>query len=334
MPRKATHLVVVRNAVLAASMLAVLPAVLTGCGIADGRITTSTHGRPLASQWGRLAGWAGLPLPRQVAKKLPGGAFYVLACPNPGSLNLWVISNSGNETKLTSNGLGYGISSYGASASGIVMADASNGIDRIARLTARGAVFLKNGRGSDPSINSAGQICYVTPAYDKAHPFFKLVEMNAFGGAGRVLYKQRAVISAIHWGPGKAIGLIGGSHYPGTRGPVPKLLILRRDSKIRIVKTGLSALSNLTWSERAFGLAVNNWAGDSKIISPGRDLLLPKEWMPAAWNPSGSELLVRGPRSSLGIWRPDHPRSLRVIGTLTSSATVVEFQWLSKPVLF
>jgi hypothetical protein len=311
-----------------------LPAFLTGCGIADGRITTSTHGPSAGVPTGTPADRVGLPLPRQVAKKLPGGAFYVLAGPNPSSLNLWVISNSGNETRLTSNRLGYGISSYGASVAGIVMADASNGLDRIARLTARGTVFLKNGRGSDPSINSAGQICYVTPAYDNTHPFFELMEMNAFGGARRALYKQRAVISAIHWGPGKAIGLISGSHYPGTRGPVPKLLILRRDSKIKTVKTGLSALSNLTWSERAFGLAVNNWTGDSKIISPGGHSLLPKGWMPAAWNPSGSELLVRGPRSSLGIWRPDHPTSVRVIGTLISSVTVVEFQWLSKPVLF
>lgn len=333
MPRKATH-PVVRNAVLSVSVLAMVPALLSGCGLAAGRPTTSAYGRSVGVSAGMTTGLSGLPLPRNVAKRLPGGAFYVLAGPNSASLNLWVISNKGNETKLTSNRREYGISSYGASAAGIIMADASNGLDRIARLTAHGVVFLTSGRGSDPSINSAGQVCYVTPAYDKAHPFFELVEMKAFGRARRVIYKQRAVISAIHWGPGKSIGLISGSHYPGTRGPVPKLLMLRNESTIAVIKTGLVALSNLTWNEHAPGLAVNNWTGRGKVISPSKDVPLPKGWMPAAWSPSGSELLVRGPGSGLGIWKPDHPSTVRVIGALASSDTVVEFQWLSKPVLF
>jgi hypothetical protein len=43
---------------------------------------------------------------------------------------------------------GLGISSFGASRSDIIMADAITSIDKLARLTRKGVVFLKPGDGS------------------------------------------------------------------------------------------------------------------------------------------------------------------------------------------
>jgi hypothetical protein len=41
------------------------------------------------------------PVPRTVARRLPAGVFDVLAGPNDTSLNLWQVSNTGCERRLT-----------------------------------------------------------------------------------------------------------------------------------------------------------------------------------------------------------------------------------------
>lgn len=94
-----------------------------------------------------------LPLPRSVARRLPAGVFYLLAGPNPASYNLWEVSDTGAESQLTHNSRNFGISAFGASSAGIIMADSASGLDKLARLTLRGVRYLKDGTGSAPAIN-------------------------------------------------------------------------------------------------------------------------------------------------------------------------------------
>jgi hypothetical protein len=318
----------------AALASSILMPIVAGCGALAVHVH-ATAGGVTGTSSGLVAAQSA-PLSRDVARRLPDGAFYMLAGSNAGSYNLWEISNIGNEIKLTDNRVGYGVSRFGASRAGIVMADASSGLDRIARLTGHGVVFLKDGRGSAPSISSEGQICYIRPEYNKSHTFFQLVVKKSFSAAGRVIYQQRADIIGGGWGPGHAIAIISGGHAPHTTGPKPRLMIVRQNGRASAEDTGFgNSLSNVIWREEAIGLAVTSWNNVGEIISPsGSRVRLPKGWFPAAWSPSGAELLVWGPESSIGIWQLKYPHTVRNIGKLAKSAIVGEIAWLAQPVKF
>ena len=330
MPRMAARPLTRSAAVLASGVL--MPMV-AACGAVSVHVHV-TRGGLTGTSSGLPATRARMPLSREVARRLPDGVFYVLAGANAGSYNLWEISNIGNEIQLTDNRLGYGISDFGASPAGIVMADASSGLDRLARLTGHGAVFLKDGRGSAPDINPEGQIYYIRPGYDKSHAFFDLEVKKSFAAAGHVIYRQHADIIGGDWGPSHAIAVISGGHAPHTTGPQPRLLIMHSNGAVKTINTGFgNSLSNVIWSEKAIGLAVTNWNGAGEVIPPnGSRVRLPRGWFPAAWSPSGSELLVVGRGPSIGIWQPKYPHVVRTIGTLSRSTMVGEFVWLPRPV--
>ncbi len=95
-----------------------------------------------------------LPLPLKTLHRLPAGVFYLLAGrPNAYSANIWELTSSGQEVQLTHNRVGFGISWLSASRAGVVMADASNGVDELARLTAHGAQWLPAGQVSQGEFN-------------------------------------------------------------------------------------------------------------------------------------------------------------------------------------
>src|SRR5579859_7379916 len=121
----------------------------------------------------------GPPVPAPTLRRLPAGIFYVLAGrPNIYSANIWEITRSGQQVQLTHNRVGYGVSWFSASRAGVVMADASNGADELARLTAHGAQWLPAGHtrqpeigGQTPQIADDGEITYIVPPanYGPAH---------------------------------------------------------------------------------------------------------------------------------------------------------------------
>ena len=119
---------------------AIAPVFLAGCS----GVSVATND-PSASHM--VTSSVGLPMARALAKRLPAGVFYILAGSDAASYNLWEVSNNGQEIRLTHNGSGLGISTFDASTAGIVMADAASKYDEIARLTPKGAIFLKNRGG-------------------------------------------------------------------------------------------------------------------------------------------------------------------------------------------
>ena len=279
---------------------------------------------------------AGLPLSRAVAERLPAGVFYVLAGTDPASYNLWQVSNTGEEIRLTHNTTSLGISYFGASKAGIVMADAASGSDELAPLTSKGAVFLKNGNGSAPQINSAGEICYSVTTYDKKGNTtgFDLLTKKSFSAPGRVIYRQKEAITGNFWGPDQSIAVLSGSHYPGTNGPIAKVFTISKSGKIATIKTGLdSTLGSITWNEDGGGIGVASWADKGEVIYSGsRRYTLPAGWSPATWNTTGTQLLAWGPGSGqIGLWSPARPHSIEVIGSLPKGVTIGEFAWLAKP---
>jgi hypothetical protein len=313
-----------------------------GCSSASGHISVGARSLPGASSADQLASQNDppvLPLSRAVARKLPGGVFYVLAGPNSGSFNLWEMTRSGDEIRLTRNALGYGISDFGASERGIVLADASDGLDRLAKLTARGPVFLPEGHASGPDINNEGSISFVRPGYDRAHPYFQLAVMRTESSRARVVYRQREDLLGPVWGPNAALAIISGGHAPGTTGPNPQLLVRSSAGHVRVIRTAFSrSLSNVIWTENAIGIAVTSWRGEGEVLlQHGRAIRLPAGWYPAAWSPTGKELLVfgrgagLGPNGSLGLWSARHPRLVQLIGPMPASPIIGKIVWLARP---
>jgi hypothetical protein len=280
---------------------------------------------------------AGLPMLRSVADHLPAGVFYLDAGTNPASYNIWQVSNTGQEIRLTHNSPNFGISNFTASSAGIVMADGSSGFDGLARLTSSGVVIMKNGdNGDGPDINSAGEIVYAVSTYDAKGGLTgaEVTLRKSFDAPARIIYKQKDSILGTLWGPGGSIAVLSGTHYPGTKGPTPKVLIIDKSGKVTTLRTGMEAdLGSILWNEhQGSGLAVWTWHDKAEVIySSSRRYALPAGWVPAAWNPAGTQLLVRKPGREIGLWSPARPHSVKVIGSLQKSTDIGQFSWLAKP---
>jgi hypothetical protein len=272
----------------------------------------------------------GGPVPLAVAHHLPPGTFYFLAGPDATSLNVWQVSANGAEEELTHNKADYGISDFGASPAGIVLADAANGVDELARLTSHGSVLLPGGHVSEPRINATGQIVAVRPPDDPGYPHkFQLDIKASFRAVGKAIYQQRGSLLADQWGPDESLAVISCATPDGTGRT--RLLIIDAHGDVRKIPTGLTHLGNLIWGERAL-LAVDSWNDTAEIIRPGKQPeRLPTGWLPAAWSPAGTQLLVRSINHRLGIWSPRQPGHIRVLGTIPRHIQVPVIAWLSKP---
>ena len=314
------------------SQALLVPIIATGCSAAASTLRTpgsSAAGPQVA------ASSAGLPITRALARRLPAGVFYFLTGPNPTSYNIWEILNTGNEIGLTHNDPGYGISDFAASPAGIIMADAAGGYDKIARLTSSGAEFLKrNAQGSSPAISASGQIAYVGVYGSKGNAAgSELMVKKSFNAPARVLTRQKIDITSEAWGPGQSLAILTGSHYPGTTGPTPKAIDISRSGKTETINTGLGKdLAALLWNEKQGGLAVWGWGKEGKVIdNNAHQYTLPTGWVPASWNPAGTELLVRKPGKELGLWSTKKPHSVVTIGALPGSPDIAKIVWLAHP---
>src|SRR5215831_8501655 len=141
---------------LARAMVGLMMSAAAACAgpaSADGPAVAGCH----ASQAGQPA--AG-PIPRDVARRLPAGVFYLLAGPNDNSLNLWQVTNSGCEWRLT-HIRGFGLSDFGASRAGVILSEAPTGVDQLARLGPHGPVPLPDGAVSTVGIDPAGRVVYI-----------------------------------------------------------------------------------------------------------------------------------------------------------------------------
>jgi hypothetical protein len=259
--------------------------------------------------------------------------FYLLAGPNPLSCNVWEVSKSGKETELTHNRVNFGISYFGASRAGIVMADASSGTDELVRLTAHGIVSLPGQHLGSPAINKRGEIAAVRPPGGTGKKaYFYLVVKKSFGAQPQRTYRQHAPLGGMAWGPHGSIATLSSPHPPGTTGPNSKLIVVRPSGHTIVLKTGFTNLSEVVWNEKTPTLAVANWHGAGETISlTGVRHKLPPGWWPAAWNAAGTRLLVRknGSPASLGLWSPKRPAHVAIIGAMIPHLVISQVAWLA-----
>lgn len=274
------------------------------------------------------------PLPQRTVRNLPAGTFYLLTGPNPESFNLWQISNTGKQVRLTHNSVGFGISNFDASRAGVVMADAASSIDELARLTPAGARYFKDRNGTGPAINAQGRICFVRVP-DNDGQDFKLIVKDSVSAPERVIYRQKEDITVNVWGPHQEIAIVSGGHAPGTTGPVPKLIIISRNGKVRVIRHDLgkgNQLGNVMWNEHKAGLAITGNARGEVIYDRGRRYMLPAGWFPQTWNPDGTTLLVeRVDYTAIGLWSAARPHTVKVIGPLPKHTMIGPFRWLDHP---
>jgi hypothetical protein len=279
---------------------------------------------------------SGRPLPARTAARLPPGAYYLLAGPGLGSLNVWEVGPDGTMTQVTRNRPGHGIDALAASESGIVVADAAHGTDRLARWTRHGLAWLRHGHdgplvfGSSPDIRGNGTIGYVTPPSGSgAHRNmnFAIWIQPSFSGRATVVYRQRRPLDGPVFGPHGQIAIEGWTGRQGERRPT---VLIYRDGQVATVSTGVSAIpSLLAWGRRAPALAVAFPGRRAELLfTDGRRQALPSGWQPLAWNPSGTQLLMQS-ATALGTWSATAPGRVRTVGAINPGMQILQAVWLS-----
>lgn len=259
------------------------------------------------------------------SEHLPPGVLYLLAGPSDTSYNLWEVKG-GRQVELTHDRAGYGISSFDASRAGIVLADASSGVDELARLTARGPQRLPDDHASAPCIDGAGRIAFVKVGY----PLRFLLEVKAsFVSPARVVYRASQPLILMGWGPGGALVAIGDDYPPGD-GTGPERVIIVDGSGARVKAVPLDHPGLVVWSATAPGMAVESWTNRTVYVSDtGQVLSMPTEWSPLTWSPDGRELLVAS-SDRLGLWVPGRG-AVKIVATITPGVAVGHAAWLDRP---
>ncbi len=275
-------------------------------------------------------------MPAGTAARLPAGAYYVLAGRSLGSQNVWELGPGQAITQLTHNRPGRGIDALAASDAGIIVADAANGTDRLARWTRRGASWLRHDRrgapilGSSPDIRGDGTIGYVTPPSGSGRhrtTEFAIWTQPSFTSPAAVVYQQRRPLDGPVFGPHGQIAIEG---WTGPRGGRHPSVLIYRDGQVTMLSTGVPAIPSLVaWGHRAPALAVAFPADRAELLFPdGNRKPLPSGWQPLAWSPSGTQLLMQS-NTALGIWSASAPGQVRTVGVITPGMQILEAVWLA-----
>ena len=277
------------------------------------------------------------PLPAGTAGKLPAGTYYLLAGRSLRSLNVWEVGPGRALTQLTHNPSGHGIDAFAASAAGMVLADAAEGTDRLARWTRHGLSWLRHSvggaiiRGSSPDIRGNGTIGYVTPPSGSGthqtrtsrsgpSPRSPAGPRSSTGSAGRWTARcsGRTARSPSRAGPGRRAAAAERAHLRRRPG---------HDADHRGVRDSLPAGLG---SPRA-ALAVAFPAHRAELLfGDGRRQPLPRGWQPLAWNQAGTQLLMQS-STGLGIWSATSPGQVRTVGIITPGMQILQAVWLAGP---
>jgi hypothetical protein len=340
------------SAPLAACLLALAAAGCTGRAISAGTVAparstgsarispTTASPNPSASPAPASVASAvsARPLPAGTAAQLPAGAYYLLAGRSLSSLNVWQVGPGGAVTQLTHNPPGHGVDALAASAAGIIVGDAADGTDRLARWTRNGPYWLRHSdrgpliQGSSPDISGHGTIGYVTPpAGSGAHrdANFAIWTQPSFTSRATVVYRQRRPLDGPVFGPHGQIAIEGWTGPQSNRRPS---VLIYSHGDVTTLTTGVSAIpSLLAWGRHAPALAVAFPANRAELLFPdGRRQPLPRGWQPLAWNQAGTQLLMQS-ATGLGIWSATAPTQVRTVGIITPQVHILQAVWLARP---
>jgi hypothetical protein len=278
------------------------------------------------------------PLPAGTARQLPGGVLYLLAGRDLSNLNVWEVTPDGREKLLTRCRHGAGIDAFAASRAGLVLAQATHGLDSLARLTSHGPVTLRAAgyhdlilRGSSPDLRGDGTIGYVTPPGRSAtgrRAQFAIWIRRSFTGPGGMLLRQARALNGPVFGPGGAVAVEGWVSRGGHRQPG---ISIYGHGPVRRLSIGVSAIPSLVaWGEHAPALALAFPGNNAELLYPdGRRQPLPAGWQPLAWDPAGRELLMQS-ATGLGIWSRSSPGMVVRAGRITGGTQILQAVWLNQ----
>jgi hypothetical protein len=279
----------------------------------------------------------GAVLPARARAALGAGTLYLLLGPAT-SANLWQVSLvTGRTRQLTFNRNDYGVSNFSASPAGLVLGDASSGVDQVEIMRHDRPQPLGGGIGDSPQISGAGQIAVGVSSEDgvRRGPWSRdRVLLWATPAAPyRTIYQASPNnLMTVAWNPaGTQILLI--NEPDNNTGRTPLFTASAQGQTVRQLGTVPGVPSIYAWGR--YGLAVGYLqpAGASEILSPSGRVLtrLPGGWVPACWNPSGSALLVMTPsQQRIGLWRPARPGTVQDLGALPGRA-LQECSWATRP---
>lgn len=280
---------------------------------------------------------SGRPLPAGTAARLPAGCYYLLAGWTLRGLNVWEVGPGQAVTQLTHNPPGRGVDALAASAAGIILADASDGTDRLAQWTHHGPVWLRHRdrgpyiRGSSPDLGASGTVGYVTPpsgSGSRRDADFAIWTQPSFTSRATLVYRQRRPLDGPVFGPHGQIAIEGWTGPQDARRPS---VLIYQGGHVTTLSTGVSAIPALVaWGRRAPALAVAFPAHRAELLFPdGTRRPLPAGWQPLAWNPSGSQLLMQS-NTALGIWSAATPGQVRTVGLITPGMQILQAVWLAR----
>jgi hypothetical protein len=273
------------------------------------------------------------PFPSNAYDKLHDGTLYLLVG-DPGSGNLWQIDISTHiARKVTNNRSSYGVSWISASPAGVVMADASKGVDELATLQAGVVKTLPEGHVFTPAISQDGNIAYIQIPDTVNHigpDTWRLTLRPTSGHSDQILYQQAAPeLGSLAWGANGQVATVSApGHTYGKN--TPELLVIDPTGKIaHRLRPDIGDLGIIAWTANAPGIAVTGIAGTSEIITiDGKETKLPNGWAPGCWSPDGTALLVIR-NKELGLWHSATPTQVDDLGAM-SAGTVQQCSWLSK----
>ena len=251
---------------------------------------------------------------------------------------MWEVGPGGTLTQLTHDPPGHGVDALAASGAGIIVGDAADGKDRLARWTRHGPSWLRHSyggaliQGSSPDISGHGTIGYVTPPIGSgAHrdADFAIWTQPSFTSRATVVYRQRRPLDGPVFGPHGQIAIEGWTGSQGSRRPS---VLTYRHGGVTTLSTGVPAIpSLLAWGPHAPALAVAFPANRAELLFPGgRRQPLPRGWQPLAWNQAGTQLLMQS-ATGLGIWSVTAPVRIRTVGIITPQVQILQAVWLARP---
>jgi hypothetical protein len=308
-------------------------AALAACAALAGLAACSPGARPHPAD--RDAG----VLPAGAAAALGRGTLYLLLGSDPISANLWRVDLPGGRTRqLTFNRPQYGVSNFDASPAGLVLGDASSGVDVAEVMRGGKPRLLKGGGGGvgdSPQINDAGQITDFAGAEQGvtrgpwSHDRLLLWASPAAAGYRTIYQTRPGNLASIGWNP-------AGTEVLAVNGPdnsaYTRLFTVSTSGQVRALVT-LPGNVGTAWGR--YGLAVSYGApgNPAEVLGPTGHVLarMPAGWSPGCWNPSGSKLLVisRSQRR-VGIWRPAEPGRVQDLGALPGQA-IYQCSWTGRP---
>jgi hypothetical protein len=280
-------------------------------------------------------------LPAGASAALGRGTLYLLLGNQPVSANLWRVGLPGGHTRqLTFNPPNNGVSNFNASPAGLVLGDASSGVD-VAEVMRDGKPRLLagdgGGVGDSPQINYTGQITDLASAEQGvsggpwSHDRLLLWASPAAAGYRTIWQAKPGNRVVVAWNPAGNRILV--TDAPDNNAYTRLLIVNPRNQIVRqLVTLRHAGPAEFAWG--SYGLAVGFLSSrPSEILSPsGRvKAILPKGWVAACWNPSGSKLLVITPdQRRVGIWLPAEPGRVQDLGAMRGQA-VQECSWTSRP---